>query len=335
MSSDDSFEVPFDVDAAPRDAIEPDASDRRAGDPVDGSPSGVPGNESSLDAEARQEVDEAREAFERDGGPDQLDDFVDDPEAVSASQPFVQSWQTLISQTNWEKGRIISQWRKALIDGGAAAMQFSDQAWVRRVGGVTAPHVGRLRRVHDRFGEDHASYEKLYWTHFLAALDWDDAAMWLQGANDAGWSISEMRAERARVTGVVESGRMGDAEIIAVDLDEDVTMPAQGGGSNRTFRDDEPPPSGPRSEDPDFGDEAISEVDLGDAETYVRNGEEKSQSDPAGPGPFFDLPELPEDLAEAVESMKLAILRHKTSGFGEVQVETLRDYLRALGKLLD
>ena len=325
MSSDDSFEVPFDVDAAPKTTMGSD----------DGVASDSSQSESSLDAEARREVDQAREAFETGDAADELDAFVDDPEAVSASEPFVHSWQTLISQTNWEKGRIISQWREALIDSGAAPIQFSDQAWVRRVGGVTAPHVGRLRRVHDRFGKDHASYENLYWTHFLAALDWDDAAMWLQGANDAGWSISAMRAERARVTGVVESGRLGDAEIVAVDLDEDVTMPAQGGGSNRTFNDDEPPPSGPRSEDPDFGDEAISEVDLGDAESYVRSDNGSDAGEPAGPGPFFDLPELPEDLADAVESMKLAILRHKTSGFGEVHVETLRDYLQALAKLLE
>ena len=98
------------------------------------------------------------------------------------AQPFVGLWNSLISTTNWEKGRIISQWREALIESGVDSHQYSDEAWVRRVGGVTAPHVGRLRRVHDRFASTYETYSGLYWSHFLAALDWDDAPMWLQGA---------------------------------------------------------------------------------------------------------------------------------------------------------
>ena len=31
-----------------------------------------------------------------------------------ASRPFVGRWNQLVSDTNWEKGRIIQQWREAL-----------------------------------------------------------------------------------------------------------------------------------------------------------------------------------------------------------------------------
>ncbi|MCU0720641.1 MAG: hypothetical protein MUC83_13110 [Pirellula sp.] len=35
-----------------------------------------------------------------------------DARSLEVTAPFVGKWNTLISQTNWEKGRIISEWRK-------------------------------------------------------------------------------------------------------------------------------------------------------------------------------------------------------------------------------
>ena len=69
---------------------------------------------------------------------------VSDPELDAASQPYVGRWNQLVSTTNWEKGRIILQWREALIDAGAPAVQYSGEAWSLLVGGVTGQHVGRL-----------------------------------------------------------------------------------------------------------------------------------------------------------------------------------------------
>src|SRR5690606_355073 len=119
---------------------------------------------------------------------------------------------------NWEKGRIIRDWRTALIDAGASAAEYSDEAWARRAGGVTAPHVGRLRRVFDRFGSQYESYPGLYWSHFLAALDWDDAPMWLEGAMRSGWSVSQMRQQRWEAQGGDPAQRPQEGEIVATDL---------------------------------------------------------------------------------------------------------------------
>ena len=80
------------------------------------------------------------------------------PDAIAVdqkSQPFVGRWNHLVSTTNWEKGQIIYQWREALINAQAPAGDYADDAWARRVGGVTAQHVGRLRRVYHRFGDSH------------------------------------------------------------------------------------------------------------------------------------------------------------------------------------
>ena len=65
----------------------------------------------------------------------------------TASEPFLGRWGLLVSQTNWEKGKIIAEWREALIAAGAAPHEYADEAWSRLVGQVTPQHVGRLRRT--------------------------------------------------------------------------------------------------------------------------------------------------------------------------------------------
>src|SRR6478672_4590977 len=108
-----------------------------------------------------------------------------------ASQQFLDQWKRLVSTTNWDKGRIICQWREALVESSAPPSEYSDEAWSRRVGNVTPQHVGRLRRAFERFAASRASYPGLFWSHFQAALDWDDAELWLEGAAQSNWSISE------------------------------------------------------------------------------------------------------------------------------------------------
>ncbi len=120
---------------------------------------------------------------------------------ADASTEYVGRWNRLISTTNWEKGRIICQWRETLQQAGAPAESFTDDAWSRQVGGVTPQHVGRLRRVCKRFGDVFEQYAGLYWSHFQAACDWPDAEMYLEGAMQSGWSVSQMREQRWEATG--------------------------------------------------------------------------------------------------------------------------------------
>ena len=49
--------------------------------------------------------------------------------------------------------------------------------------------------------------------------------------------------------------------------------------------------------------------------------------------PFENLPELPEDVAEAFEALKLAILRHKTEEWQEISREDMLGTLEALKEL--
>lgn len=241
-----------------------------------------------------------------------------------ANDPFAQRWYRLVSATNWEKGKIILEWRQSLIDSGADAGDYSDEAWSRSVGGVTSPHVGRLRRVYERFGDVHSSYPGLFWSHFLAAIDWDDAEMWLEGASQSGWTVALMRRMRWEATGAAEADRPEASDIVSAEVDEDVVEPAQGGERNRRFDEDGRVESAPVAEGPDFGDDSPP------FEAAADGISAQPTTDSVPSQPFAGLPELPDDLGEALEMFKLAILRHKAAGYRDVSRETV---LRALAGL--
>jgi hypothetical protein len=245
-------------------------------------------------------------------------------------------WQRLISTTNWEKGQIITQWRAKLVADGAPAAAQSDEAWARHVGGVSSQHVGRLRRVYQRYGEVYQNYEGLFWSHFQAALDWDDAEMWLEGAAQSGWSVSRMRRMRWETLGAVAEQEPLDEEIVPSEFDEDFdpdeTDDAEqsGGEIDAAAAEDageSEEPSGRASQSSDgehestADDGALVYADDSDHQTieFVR--------------PFEHLSELPEDLADAFEAFKLAILRHKADGWNQISQEDVLASLDALKEL--
>lgn len=251
------------------------------------------------------------------------------------SLQFVGEWDRLVSSTNWEKGRIIHDWRSALIDAQASPTQYSDEAWSRRVGNVTGQHVGRLRRVFERFGAVRTTYNGLYWSHFQAALDWNDAEMWLEGAVQNGWSVSQMRSSRWLALGAPDEQRPRDEEVVTAEMDEDFTdvaaeiiEPAERSTSEHAGT------AGPDyGEGPDFGDEAeSSEVDSADRGTPfdADAGDYSAASSEPPTRPFENLPELPPDVAEAFENFKLAILRHKVAGWSEVSRDDILSAIDAL-----
>jgi hypothetical protein len=141
---------------------------------------------------------------------------------LETSAQFVGRWNHLISTSNWEKGRIISQWRISLADAGAPAGEYADEVWAKRVGGVSPQHVGRLRRVFDRFDEVRGDYEGLYWSHFHAAVDWEDAEMWLEGGVQNGWSVKQMMNQRWETLGSPEGSEPSDEDVVASEPDEDI-----------------------------------------------------------------------------------------------------------------
>jgi hypothetical protein len=248
------------------------------------------------------------------------------------SEQFLGQWRHLVSTTNWEKGRIIFDWREALKNSDAPAAEYADEAWSRRVGNVTPQHVGRLRRVYERFDSVRDEYAGLFWSHFQAALDWDDAEMWLEGAVQSQWSIADMRRQRAEANGAVEDEQSAD-EAAAEPWDEDAESGEVVDAALSTV-------SVPDSE--------AEEADRDDGEEY-ENGYDRSEFDDEGNGeshadrepvaeaesvaPFAELPPLPPDVNDAFEAFKLCILRHKLAGWQDISRADLLGTLDALRQL--
>lgn len=248
--------------------------------------------------------------------------------ADQASEVFIGRWRHLVSTTNWEKGRIIAQWRDALVESGASATEYSDESWANRVGGVTSQHVGRLRRVFQRFGTSHEKYRGLYWSHFHSAVEWDDAEMWLEGAVQNDWSVSEMRRMRWETLGAVEELRPRTEEIVASEVDEDVVVESEQptrATAGETF-------NALMAEDTDAA--ADEEVTSGAVTSEEADESEASDPQAALVRPFEGLSSLPSDLADAFEAFKLAILRHKADGWTRVPTTEVLASLDALKALV-
>jgi hypothetical protein len=259
--------------------------------------------------------------------------------AEQTSQPYVGQWNRLISTTNWEKGRIIHQWRTALRESGAVATEYSDEVWSGMVRGVAGQHVGRLRRVFERFGDSYSQYAGLYWSHFQAALDWEDAEMWLEGSIQNGWSVSAMRRQRWETLHAAAGDEPREDDLVAVEIDEDY-HDAERSASVRVNDRDERVTEGYTAEarspaGPDFGDDDRTGAHVMSGE--VGDFADGSSARPGTPAervrPFAELNPLPDDLAAPFESFQLAILRHKSEQWVEVSLDDVLASLDALKAL--
>lgn len=261
---------------------------------------------------------------------------IEAPQPGPTSLTFVGRWEKLVSDTNWEKGRILCEWRTAMLAAGAAPYEYSDEAWSRYVGGITGQHVGRLRRVYQRFGATRTTYAGLYWSHFFAALDWDDAEMWLEGAVRNGWSVSRTRRARWETLGAV-SAEATEEEVIAAELDEDFEPALQSApGAAGTAGEPESGPAVPREGELTVPG-PVAEHELLDAQTLEpASADGRATATERAPQvrPFAHLPDLPDDVADAFEAFKLAILTHKATGWQDVSRDDLLACLEALKELV-
>jgi hypothetical protein len=250
----------------------------------------------------------------------------ENPVVEATSQEYLGRWNRLVSTTNWEKGRIICQWREALMASDSPPSSYTDEAWSRRAGSVTPQHTGRLRRTYQKFAETYEDYEGLYWSHFQASLDWDDPEMWLEGAVQSGWSVSQMRDKRWESIGAPPELKPRDADIIVTELDEDTT-PAGERSSEETIGESFDEVRSAADDDPAFG----GDDSRGDDSGY---GPTSESADSAPFRPFENVPTLPSDLNEAVESMKLAIVHHKMAQWEEISCDGVLAALEALRQLV-
>lgn len=281
-----------------------------------------------------------------------------------ASREYIGRWNRLVSKTNWEKGQLIYDWREGMILSGAPAQLYSDDAWSRRVGNVSPQHVGRLRRVYSRFSEVYENYAGLYWSHFQAALDWEDAEVWLEGAVHQRWSVTQMRKQRWVAIGAPPECKPRDEDVILAELDEDVADTLDSRNLSGEFGTADLSAVMPRydedgkiiadgsltgtARDGDFSSDG-SKTDAGskssdsdsDAavipphDAPIQPGDIESQMQDSLSRPFEDLPALPEDVEEAFEAMKIAILNHKLAKWTRISRTEMLKVLDSLKTLCE
>ena len=224
---------------------------------------------------------------------------------------------------------------------GASVTAYSDEAWAQLVHGVTSQHVGRLRRVFQRFGDLYEQYEGLYWSHFQAALDWDDAEMWLEGAIQNEWSVSQMRGKRWETHGTPPEQQQAEVQQERVSLEESLASEETGEVPGSGETDEEPsvkattatikapegeaqPQSKEPSKEPSKESQAKTSAAEGEASSVAKQTRAK-----------VDVESLPDDVAEAFECFKLAIIAHRQEGWQETTPESVVACLDALKVLVE
>ena len=104
-------------------------------------------------------------------------------------QDLVDRAQEALNQCNWVIGECAAQWTKRYAKG------RTDADFGAKIG-LSGDQVYQRRRVWETFSDIHDEYEQLKWSHFYAALNWDEAAECLQWADEMQATVAEMKAWR-------------------------------------------------------------------------------------------------------------------------------------------
>jgi hypothetical protein len=160
--------------------------------------------------------------------------------------------------------------------------------------------------------------------------------MWLEGALQSNWSVSEMRQHRWETLGGLLTDRPRDEDIVIAELDEDCDP-----SRNELVDSIEPTItpvydhalSGPVHEGPDFGEEDVLSSQKSPALVAAHEVDAPAGEPVTLVSPFRNVENLPGDLGQAVEAFKLAILRHKAAGWQETSCESVLTSLEALKQL--
>jgi hypothetical protein len=149
--------------------------------------------------------------------------------------------------------------------------------------------------------------------------------MWLEGAVQNDWSVSNMRRSRWETLGALPDQKPLPGDVVTSETDEDFEPARNETPSTITGRYEEV--QGPNlSEGPDFGDDDDPAV------TEMRVPADIAQQD-APMRPFENLAPLPDDVADAFEQFKLVILRHKAERWSQISCDDLLASLDSLKQL--
>jgi hypothetical protein len=116
------------------------------------------------------------------------------PEITESEEELISRAQLAVSQCNWSVGECAVKWTQKYARGRTDA----DFAALL---GLSPDQIFQRRRVWETFADVHATYPSLKWSHFYAALNWDDAPECLQWADENQSTVAEMKAWRRALRG--------------------------------------------------------------------------------------------------------------------------------------
>ncbi len=109
--------------------------------------------------------------------------------ANESEEQLVSRAQDAVSQCRWVVGECAAKWTERYARGRTDA-DFASLI------GLTADQIYQRRRVWETFAGVRGELTTLKWSHFYAALNWDDAAECLRWAEETRSTVAEMRAWR-------------------------------------------------------------------------------------------------------------------------------------------
>ncbi len=131
------------------------------------------------------------------------------PEITESEDELISRAQVAVSQCNWSVGECAYKWTEKYARGRTDA-DFGVLV------GLSPDQVFQRRRVWETFADVHAVYAGLKWSHFYAALNWDDAPECLQWGEENQATVAEMKAWR-------RASRGEDLTVDAIDEEWGVT----------------------------------------------------------------------------------------------------------------
>jgi hypothetical protein len=108
---------------------------------------------------------------------------------IETETELVERASQAVSQCRWVVGECAAQWTERYSRG------RTDADFAVLIG-ISGDQVYQRRRVWETFAPVRANYKLLKWSHFYAALNWDDATECLDWAEETRATIVEMRAWR-------------------------------------------------------------------------------------------------------------------------------------------
>lgn len=115
-------------------------------------------------------------------------------EITESEEDLISRAQHAVSQCNWSVGECACKWTQKYARGRTDA-DFAAML------GLSADQVFQRRRVWETFADVHVDYRSLKWSHFYAALNWDNAPECLQWADENDATVAEMKAWRRALRG--------------------------------------------------------------------------------------------------------------------------------------